>query len=326
MKKKIVIMLLLILMPINILAYSEEVIVGGDNIGIEITSKGIIVVGYYKVNNKYVNKSNLKLGDIILKINGEDINNIDEFSSLINKYVSNNSVNITVLRNNKEKDVILDLVKDNNYYKTGLYVKKNLIGIGTITYIDPNTKIYGALGHEITESNTGQMIDVLEGKIYKSEVSSIRKSVDGDPGSKNAKIRYEAILGNIMNNTKTGIYGKYNEISNNKKLSVASFDEIKKGKATIYTVLKDNEVKEYEIEITGLYKNKIDTAKSIAFKVTDERLLNESGGIVQGMSGSPIIQNNKIIGAVTNVLVDDVKKGYAVFIRTMLEEGDRVLE
>lgn len=326
MKKKLITLLLLFLIPINVLAYSESVILGGNNIGINLRSKGILIVGYYKINDKYINKNNIKLGDTIIKINGEYITSENNFSFLINKYIKDNKVKATILRDGREKEIVLNLLLEEDSYKTGLYVKSNLVGIGTLTYIDPITKVYGALGHEIAESHSGQIINVLEGKIYESDVTSIRKSTNGNPGSKNAKIDYDTNLGDIKTNTKTGIYGNYTSEIDGFKIDVAQFDDIKKGKAYIYTVIDGTSEEKYEIEITNLYKNRIDSTKSIAFTITDKNLLSKSGGIVQGMSGSPIVQDNKLIGAVTNVLVDDVTKGYAVFIRTMLEEGDKLNE
>lgn len=229
------------------------------------------------------------------------------------------------MRNNKIKNVSLELVENDNVYKTGLYVKDSLTGIGTITYIDPETGVFGALGHEIIESASNEQVLIKDGTIYDSEVTSINKSTDGNPGSKNANIEYDDILGNIKSNTTSGIFGKFTGDITGEKYDIATFDEIIIGPAYIYTVTNGKVVNKYEINITKLYKNKIETAKSIAFTVTDEKLLKETGGIVQGMSGSPIVQNNKIIGAVTNVVVDNVNKGYAIFIGTMLETGDETI-
>lgn len=322
MKKKIL-LLMLLLIPMNLLAYSENIIVGGETIGIEAYSKGVVVVGFYKVNGKYIASETLKVGDTILEIEGVSVSSIKEMTSLIDKNIKNGKVNASIKRNNKTKKVVLNLVKDGSVYKTGLYIKEKVTGIGTLTYIDPETKIYGSLGHEIMISESTNRVEVRKGEIYKSFVNGIDRSINGRVGSKNASIDYQTKLGTVTKNTSVGIYGIYNKTINKETTSVAKWEEIDLGKAVIRTITDGSKIEEYEIEITSLNRNAIDTNKSITFKVTDKTLMEKTGGIVQGMSGSPIIQNGKIIGAVTHVVIDEVNKGYAVFIRTMLEEGER---
>lgn len=322
MKKKIL-LLMLLLIPMNLLAYSENIIVGGETIGIEAYSKGVVVVGFYKVNGKYIASETLKVGDTILEIEGVSVSSIKEMTTLIDKNIKNGKVNALIKRNNKTKKVVLNLVKDGSVYKTGLYIKEKVTGIGTLTYIDPETKIYGSLGHEIMISESTNRVEVRKGEIYKSFVNGIDRSINGRVGSKNASIDYQTELGTVTKNTSVGIYGIYNKTINKETTSVAKWEEINLGKAVIRTITDGSKIEEYEIEITSLNRNAIDTNKSITFKVTDKTLMEKTGGIVQGMSGSPIIQNEKIIGAVTHVVIDEVNKGYAVFIRTMLEEGER---
>lgn len=322
MKKKIL-LLMLLLIPMNLLAYSENIIVGGETIGIEAYSKGVVVVGFYKVNGKYIASETLKVGDTILEIEGVSVSSIKEMTSLIDKNIKNGKVNALIKRNNKTKKVVLNLVKDGSVYKTGLYIKEKVTGIGTLTFIDPETKIYGSLGHEIMISESTNRVEVRKGEIYKSFVNGIDRSINGRVGSKNASIDYQTELGTVTKNTSVGIYGIYNKTINKETTSVAKWEEINLGKAVIRTITDGSKIEEYEIEITSLNRNAIDTNKSITFKVTDKTLMEKTGGIVQGMSGSPIIQNDKIIGAVTHVVIDEVNKGYAVFIRTMLEEGER---
>lgn len=322
--KKIFLLLMVLILPANLHAYSEQVLLGGQNVGIEAYSKGVIVVGFYKVDNRYIGSETLNVGDIILEIEGYPVNSIKEMTDIIDKNIKDGKVNVLIKRNNKEKETTMSLVKEGAIYKTGLYIKEKITGIGTITYIDPNTKITGLLGHELTSIDSNNKIEVKDGKLYSSTVSGIDRSTNGRVGSKNAKIDYNNSLGIVNKNSSVGIFGTYKStLPNNKLLNVAKWDEIELGKATIYTTINDSIVLPYEIAITKLNKSEISTNKSISFTVTDNNLLSTTGGIVQGMSGSPIVQNGKIIGAVTHVLVDDVVKGYAVFIRTMLEEGDR---
>lgn len=323
MKKKFIVFLsLFALSPLSVYAYSSEVILGGKTIGIDIKAEGIMVIGFYKVEGS-LPKTSLKEGDIILKIGNEEVNSINELTKAIeNNMDDKNTVEITYKRDKNEKTTTLKLVKQDGMYKTGLYVKDSITGIGTLTFIDPESNIYGALGHEITESNTSKIIEVRTGTIFKNSISSITESIDGKPGSKNAKFYYSKNYGDITKNTKYGIYGTYKDDYNNlEKISIANKDEVKIGKAEIYTVIDGENIEKFDIEITKINENS--DIKNITFDIIDEKLINSTGGVVQGMSGSPIVQNGKLVGAVTHVITDNVKSGYGLFIITMLEESER---
>ena len=322
MKKVFIsILLSLVIIPFNVLAYSNYIIAGGENIGITINSKGILIIGKYKVNGNDI-KSDLKLGDIITKVNNVKVNNINEMVQQLNKSKSNKVI-IAYIRDNKEYNTELELVYDKDTIKTGLYVKDSITGIGTLSFIDPNTKIFGALGHEVSERNTGTILEIKDGKIFDSTVTNIEKSTNGNPGSKQATLDTNDINGTIYKNTKKGIFGKYTDTIKDKSIyKVATIDETKLGKAKILTVINNKEIKEYEINIIKINKN--DTGnKSFLFEITDKELLNKTGGVIQGMSGSPVIQNNNIIGAVTHVVVDTPSHGYGIFITKMLEEAEK---
>ena len=320
--KKIVLMILLLIFPLEVFAYSNYIIPGGETLGIDVKSNGIMIIGFYKVGGKYNKGTNeLKSGDYITKVNGITVNTVNDLTKTIEENIKDDKVELTFTRKNKEKTTKLSLVEKDGIFKTGLYVKDSITGIGTLSYIDPESKIYGALGHEIVESNSNSIIEIRTGTIFRNTITSIDKSVNGNPGSKNAKFEYDNIYGTITKNTSYGIYGSYtSKLPENDLMEVAKTEDIKVGKANIYTVLNDEEIKSYEIEIISINeKNKI---KNITFEITDKELLNRTGGVVQGMSGSPIIQNNKIIGAVTHVVIDNVTNGYGLFITTMLEEGE----
>ena len=310
------------IMPQSILAYSKYIIAGGENIGLQIRNKGIIVAGFYKVSDKYPGKeAMLQKGDTIIKADSNTVETIDEFISAI-KNSNQKNLKLVYLRNNEEKITTLDLVYEDNILKTGLYVKDMISGIGTLTFIDPNTKLYGALGHEVAESSSGVMINVKDGKIYNSKVTSIDKSIRGEPGAKNADVNSQDVYGNVKENTKNGIFGDYTkEINNDNLYEVADYGDINLGNAKIITVLKGSLKKQYNINILKVSNNKDDN-KNILFEITDEELIDKTGGIVQGMSGSPIVQDDKIIGAVTNVVVNNPKKGYGILITSMLEEAE----
>lgn len=325
MKKVLFTFFIIFLFPLGVFAYSKYIIPGGESIGIKINTEGLIVVGFYKVNGEYIAKNNFKIGDKIINVNGKKVNTIDELSSAVSENeISSLNVKVTIKRNDREVDTYLKLIDEDGSYKTGLYVKDSLVGLGTLSYIDPVTKIYGALGHEITMNETGNKVDVRDGNILYSKVTGIDKSRNGRVGSKNANIVFDRKIGTIQKNTDKGIYGFYTDnLPNKDTYQIAEFSDIEKGDAYILTVTKDNKIEKYSINILDKYHSKKDTQKAFSFEITDKSLLNKTGGIVQGMSGSPIIQDDKIIGAVTNVLVDNVTLGYGISIITMLSEGEK---
>ena len=205
-----ILFLSLFIIPNNVLAYSNYIIASGKTIGIELNSKGILIVGTYPVDGvSPALQANLKNGDKIIKIGNKNVGNITEMINTIEGLSDKENIKITYIRDDNTYHTTLKLVKDkNDIYKTGMYVKDSVTGIGTLTYIDPNTKIYGALGHEIIEKNTLQKLEIKDGKIYDSKVTSINKSNRGKPGEKNAKYNRDSTLGNVTENTKSGIFGK----------------------------------------------------------------------------------------------------------------------
>ena len=323
-KLKIAVILSILFFPISAFAYSSSVILGGEDVGIHIEMPGVMVIGFYKVNgSNVVSDPSIEVGDIITAVNGSSITKIDELTSKIEEHVKDDQITLSVLRNGEKIKATLTLVKADGIYKTGLYVKDSITGLGTISYIDPETKVYGALGHEILESTSGKLVEVKTGSIFESTVTSIKKSSNGTAGEKNASFNLEHVFGNIETNTNHGIFGIYEEEIEGNTIEVAHKEDIKVGKASIYTVLSGSDKKEYEIEITDIQE--YNDVKNITFEITDQDLINKTGGIVQGMSGSPIVQNGKIIGAVTHVIIDNPLTGYGIFITTMLENGDKIL-
>lgn len=313
---------ILMFIPNIVLAYSNQIIVGGQNIGINIQSAGVLVVGFYKVNGNDV-KSNpaIQIGDYITKVGTTEVSTINELTNAIETNMHDNEVELTFNREGKEQTATLSLVEQDKVFKTGLYVKDSITGIGTLTYIDPESKIFGSLGHEIIEANSNKRIEVKTGSIFNSVITGINKSSDGNPGEKKASFKTNEVYGTISKNTQYGLFGDYKAtLPDNKRMEVAKPEEVKVGKATILTVLEGSEIKEYEINITKI--NEYNKIKNISFEITDKELLDKTGGVVQGMSGSPIVQEGKIIGAVTHVIVDNVRTGYGIFITTMLEEGE----
>ena len=321
-KQTLFFLLTLFIIPQTILAYSDKIIASGETVGIKLNTDGILIVGSYEINNhNSLVEAGLKPGDIINKINNKDVDTIEEMVNIINSCNCNN-LKISYTRDKKISKTTLSLYEDNGILKTGLYVKDSISGVGTLTFIDPKTKYFGVLGHEIADINTGEIINIENGTIFDSKITGITRSNEGKPGEKNALLYSDKIDGKVYENTKKGIFGKYtNEFDSSKLYDVATIDDIKIDDATILTVLDGVEVGEFSIKITSVKETK-DKLKNIQFEITDKELLDKTNGIVQGMSGSPIIQGNYIIGAVTHVVVNDPHKGYGILITNMLEEAE----
>lgn len=322
MKKKFFLFLLLLLLPFNVFAYSNRILVNGDNIGIIVNSKGVYVIDFYKVNNKFIAKDNGFIkGDLILQVNGTNVLSINEFNRVIDKegkYI------VKVKRNNEVIQLELNVISDNGVLKTGLYLKDQINGIGTLSYIDPETHVFASLGHEIVESSNSSIFELDNGYIYDIDINYINKNQDRNIGELHAEFSNE-LLGEIDKNNINGIYGIYSaSFDGFEEMDVAGKDEIRSGRAYLKLKLDRETSKLYSINILSI--NESETVKNILFEIDDSELLKKTGGIVQGMSGSPIIQNNKIIGVVNYVVVDDSKKGYGIFIETMLKEGDKLVK
>lgn len=308
-----------------------EVYPGGISIGVKINNKGALVVGYSDIST-YDGLSEspgkiagIELGDIIEEVNGE---NIETCSDLISKVKScrNDELTVKILRGNSEITKKVPLIKEDNEYKIGLWVRDSTAGIGTLTFYDKDSKTFGALGHPITDGDTNVSFNIESGTLLRSSILSIKKGERGNPGEiKGLFINENESIGTIEKNTSSGIYGDgLTELINpnfNKAMTVAYRDEIKEGHAQIITTVEDDGAKAYDIEILKLLPQDEPGSKSMIIKIVDPVLLEKTGGIVQGMSGSPIIQNGKIIGAVTHVLINKPDVGYGIYIEWMLQDA-----
>lgn len=308
-----------------------EVYPGGISIGVKINNKGALVVGYSDIStHEGLSESpgkvaGIELGDIIEEVNGE---NIETCSDLISKVKTcrNDEMTVKILRGNSEITKKVSLIKEDNEYKIGLWVRDSTAGIGTLTFYDKDSKTFGALGHPITDGDTNVSFNIKSGTLLRSSVLSIKKGERGNPGEiKGLFINENESIGNIEKNTKSGIYGDGSaELINpnfNKAMTVAYRDEINEGHAQIITTVEDGGAKAYDIEILKLLPQDEPGSKSMIIKIVDPVLLEKTGGIVQGMSGSPIIQNGKIIGAVTHVLINKPDVGYGIYIEWMLQDA-----
>jgi len=301
-----------------------EVIPGGDVIGLQIETEGILVLGTGAVTQKDGTtaepaKGLLKSGDYIVGINGKMG---VKRSDLINS-IGVECIDLIVERNGERINVQIQPVQDySGKYKLGAWIRTDAQGIGTITYVTSNGK-FGALGHGITDVDTGLLMQIDNGKLFDAEVLSVVKGKNGTPGELIGIIRHSGIsqIGEISVNCSKGIYGnmRLGMVQGEKTVPIALKQDIEPGAATILCQV-DSEVKEYDIEIERIELGRTNDNKGLVIRVTDEELLKKTGGIVQGMSGSPIMQNGKLIGAVTHVLVNDPTRGYGIFIENMLEQ------
>ncbi|MDP4108538.1 MAG: SpoIVB peptidase [Bacillota bacterium] len=300
----------------------------GKTSGIKLFADGIMVVELTAIatENGPVSKAaeaGIKEGDMITHVNGIKINSTEHFQSMMEK-CGGSSVSLTISRDKKVLNISVTPSKTtgDGKYRIGAYVRDSMAGIGTITFIDPVTGMFGALGHGICDMDTGKLMPFSSGSIVESKVTSVKKGISGNPGELRGEFDNSGDMGIFFSNTDKGIYGKITDpgvYSSLKAIPVARKSEIKEGRATIICNINGNECESFEIEISKIYDIGPGGEKNMQITVTDQRLLSRTGGIVQGMSGSPVIQNGKLVGAVTHVLINDPQKGYAIFIENMLQ-------
>ena len=314
---------------------SDEVMVipGGQSIGVTLFTNGALVVGITGIEMENGSTANpareagMLPGDVIVSINGETVENADHVSKIVDQ--SEGTLNVVVDREGRKLDLSVSPITD---YKTGklrlgVWVRDSTAGVGTLTFIDPNKRWFGGLGHAICDLDTGSVLSVKEGEIYYSEVIQINKGENGVPGE--IKGYFSSASGNmglILKNTDYGIYGtlydsvKLDELA--EPIAVARPDEVVLGPAKILSTIDHEGVKEFDCEIIKINNQSTPEQKSLVIRVTDKELLEKTGGIVQGMSGSPIIQNGKLVGAVTHVFVNNPTKGYGLFADWMLKQTE----
>lgn len=297
----------------------DYVYLGGETVGLKLDT-GVTVTKTYAISDgvkliKPWDEAHLAVGDVITNYDDKTIKESSDLLKAIEDSLGRKT-NITYVRNQKSINATITPYTKNNTYSLGIYIKDNILGVGTLTYILKDNNYFGALGHQI------EGVSCNSGHVYDAKVSGIRKSVSGEAGSKIASIGQKE-LGLISKNSITGIHGIYQANLNDHKLvQIKKREEINLGKAEIITCIDGYNVESFEILITSLQKQKEKNIKGITFKVTDERLIGKTGGIVQGMSGSPIIQDGKLIGAVTHVIVNSPLDGYGIYIEFMFQEMD----
>lgn len=302
-----------------------ELYPGGMPFGVKMTTKGLCIVKFASKDAPAI-KAGLKIGDLIIKVNDKEINSIEDFSKLVNKF-GNEAIKISVIRNGTEYNfkLIPEYSRDDGSYKTGIWVKDSTAGIGTITFINPKNNAFGGLGHGIC-SSTNELIPFSKGTVLDVSINGVIKGRSGNAGELKGNFNAKK-LGTLTSNSNQGVFGVLGDGSytlTEEKLKICPKKEVKEGNAYIWCTLDNGKPQKYSVSIFDIDISS-NGPKSFKVKITDKELLEKTGGIVQGMSGSPIIQNGRIVGAVTHVLINDPTTGYGIFIENMLNSMPNIL-
>lgn len=310
---------------------TTKVVPLGNLVGLKLYTQGVLVVGLSEIKGednkiyKPYEEAGIEQGDSITKINSNEVNSTQELLACVSK-CKGKTINIEYVKDGNILETQITPVKTSeNTYKLGIWVRDAEAGIGTITFLDKQTNTFAALGHGIQDIDTEELVEISSGEFVTADILNIEKGEKENPGRIEGSITDGVKIGEIYTNTDFGVYGKAInlnslDIQNIEEIEVASRSEIKVGKASIICNLENGKRQEYEVEIQKIYINNNENNKSMVVKITDEKLLEKTGGIIQGMSGSPIIQNGKLIGALTHVLVSDPSKGYGVFADLMVSK------
>ena len=292
---------------------ATELVPGGQIIGLALADSTLTVVSIDTTLGKSAKEAGLQAGDRITRVAGRDTHSIEDVRSAVDG--CDGPVKLSILRSGKSKQLQIQPTATSEGPKLGIYIKEGVTGIGTVTYYDPATGIYGALGHGVNDPD-GHLIAMRHGSAFPATILSVRKGTCGKPGQLMGALTGEEPIGTVSKNTAQGIFGKAVHNWQGPQLSTG---QAKTGPATIRSTIDDHDLQEYSVEILKIYPDSRNTGRNMLLKITDERLLSTTGGIVQGMSGSPIIQDGKLVGAVTHVLVNDPTTGYGIFIENMLD-------
>lgn len=314
-----------------------RVVPGGQAVGVMVESEGVMVVGRSAIVDEQGKRHNpaaeagIQLGDILLSVNNQVVENESQAQDIINKLGKNGKALMMEFKDRDSHEVFQTKVtpiycQETGRYRVGLFVRDSTAGVGTMTFYHPESNSYGALGHIISDIDTCRPINLSKGKVVGAQIEGIRMGKKGQPGEKMGVFhRGEGIVGNITKNTNCGIFGKLTKAPENTytkgTIPVAMANQVKEGPAYIYTVLHGNKIEKYNIEVEQINLYGRAEGKGMIIKITDKKLLQKTGGIIQGMSGSPIIQDGRLIGAVTHVFVNDPTRGYGVMAEWMLYDS-----
>ena len=288
----------------------------GQVVGLELGDNTVTVAAFDGDAGAAAQKAGLKVGDRIVSMNGQAIHNAADVRKALD--CSDGTVEMTVMRNKKTVCFRLSPAITPNGPKIGIFLKQGVTGIGTVTWYDPDSGKFGTLGHGVNNAR-GELLDMVFGTAYNAGVVSVKRGVCGDPGQLMGTLKGTQPVGILYKNSAQGVFGTTESGWTGEPLPVGSAEDIRTGPATIRSTVQGDSVQEYSVEILKVYPHSGPTGRNMLLQITDQDLLNTTGGIVQGMSGSPIVQNGKLVGAVTHVLVNDPTRGYGIFIENMLD-------
>ncbi len=294
---------------------TKTLTVGGDTFGVRLFADGVLIAGVADQNCPAA-KAGLQRGDLILKIDNKDMKTVSEVVGCIEES-GGKALPFLLRRGDEELNISITPVKDaNGMYRVGMRVRDNAAGIGTVTFIDPRTGAFGGLGHGICDTETGELLPLERGAVMETEISDVIRGAEGSPGELKGYLCSKKI-GTLLHNCECGVYGIFSPIPGGETLDMAERHQVHNGDATLRCTLGDDKTHDYKVELCDVQKDNTGT-KCFAVRVVDKELLARTGGIVQGMSGSPIIQDGKLVGAVTHVLIGDPTRGYGIFLENML--------
>ena len=288
----------------------------GQVVGLELADNSVTVSSFDEELGQPAQKAGLKVGDRIVSVNGQAVKNAEDVRYALDR--ADGVVEMTVQRSKKTEKVRIEPTVTPEGPKLGVYLKEGVTGVGTVTWYDPDSKKFGTLGHGVNNAR-GELLDMVSGNAYKAAVASVRKGECGTPGQLMGSLKEATPIGVLYKNTNRGVFGTANTGWTGESLPIGTAADVKSGPATIRSTVKGDSTREYSVEILKVYPNAGEAGRNMLLRITDPDLLNTTGGIVQGMSGSPIIQDGKLIGAVTHVLVNDPTTGYGIFIENMLD-------
>ena len=288
----------------------------GQVVGLELADNTVTVSSFDEELGQPAQKAGLKVGDRIVSVNGQGVKTAEDVRYALDR--ADGVVEMTVQRSKKTEKVRIEPTVTPEGPKLGVYLKEGVTGVGTVTWYDPDSKKFGTLGHGVNNAR-GELLDMVSGNAYKAAVVSVRKGECGTPGQLMGSLKEATPIGVLYKNTNRGVFGTANTGWTGESLPIGTAADVKSGPATIRSTVKGDSTREYSVEILKVYPNAGEAGRNMLLRITDPDLLNTTGGIVQGMSGSPIIQNGKLIGAVTHVLVNDPTTGYGIFIENMLD-------
>lgn len=297
-----------------------EVIPGGAAIGLDLQTDGLYVTGFSQTPQSGAERAGIEIGDRIIRINGQEIREATELSEIVNRG-NGSRVTLSILRDSESLDFSVQPQQSDGVWRLGLMVKDSIAGVGTLTYYDPASGRYGALGHAVNDAN-GTPVPLQQGVVVPVEIVEVNPGKQGVPGALVGVYQVSDPLGTVTDNLAEGVFGKlYAAPENGELYPIAAVDEVRRGPATIRCTVSDSTVEEYTVEITSFRADDANL-RNIQLRVTDPRLIEATGGIVQGISGAPILQDGKLVGAVTHVLVDRPERGYGIYIGNMLDAAD----